>query len=692
MSSENSVSPEQSTETHDPFIWLEGIREQPALEWAQQQNDLTVSQFANGNDFERIRHQVLSGLNSPAQIPGIQKCGNQWYNFWQDEKNPRGLLRRTTLDEYRKAEPAWETVLDIDALGKAEDQEWVYHGIQVLKPDYQRALLHLSPDGGDASAIREFDLQTLSFVTDGFNLASAKSRVCWIDRDRLFVSTDFGAGSMTASGYPRLTKIWQRGTPLSAAQTQFSAEHDDMMVVGYHSDSQGYKRNFVVRVIDFYRRDTFLLDTQNTLHKVDLPQDAKSSWWREWLLVQPASQWDVGGQSFPSGTLLAIKFDDFMAGSRQMTTLFIPGETTALSDYSMTRDFLILSISEDVVNRLEILTPQRDEWLREPFGNAPAMSNISAHGVDDDSNDYMMTVSRFLQPTTLYLGNLDRKDLPAEILKQDPAHFDVSGYTVSQYFAHSDDGTRVPYFVVAKKDLVYDGQNPTLLYGYGGFEVSLEPYYLGVSGPAWLDRGGVFVLANIRGGGEYGPRWHQAALKDKRLRAYEDFAAVAKALANSNITSAQHLAAQGGSNGGLLVGNMLTLYPELFAAIVCEVPLLDMQRYTQISAGASWIAEYGDPQKPEEWAFIQAFSPYHNIDATKKYPPVLFTTTTSDDRVGPGHARKMAAKMQALGLPEVWFYENTEGGHSAAADKAQSAFKRAMVSEFLLRFTGQSCR
>ncbi|MGC6386069.1 prolyl oligopeptidase family serine peptidase [Ewingella sp. S1.OA.A_B6] len=691
MSSENNALPEQSADKQDPFIWLEGIREQSALEWAQQQNGRTVSQFATGDDFERVRQQVLTGLNSPAQIPGIHKCGNQWYNFWQDEKNPRGLLRRTTLDEYRKAEPAWETVLDIDALGKAEQQEWVYHGIQALKPDYRRALLHLSPDGGDASAIREFDLQTLSFVTDGFTLPAAKSRVCWIDCDRVFVSTYFGAGSMTTSGYPRITKIWQRGTPLSAAQTQFSAEHDDMMVVGYHSDSQGYKRNFVVRVIDFYRRETFLLDAQNTHHKVDLPQDAKSGLWREWLLVQPVSPWGIDGQSFPSGSLLAIKFDDFMAGDRHMTMLFMPGETTALSGFSMTRDYLILSVSEDVVNRLEILTPQTGDWLREPFGNAPAMSDISANGVDDDSNDYMMTVSSFLQPTTLYLGNLDRKD-PPEILKQDPAHFDASGYAVSQHFAQSDDGTRVPYFLVAKKEVVLDGQNPTLLYGYGGFDVSLEPYYLGVSGTAWLDRGGVFVLANIRGGGEYGPRWHQAALKENRLRAYEDFAAVAKALVASNITSAQHLAAQGGSNGGLLVGNMLTLYPELFGAIVCEVPLLDMQRYTQISAGASWIAEYGDPQKPDEWAFIRAFSPYYNIDATKKYPPVLFTTATSDDRVGPGHARKMAAKMQALGIPEVWFYENTEGGHSAAADKAQSAFKRAMVSQFLLRFTGRSSR
>jgi len=682
MSSENNTL----TDNH---VWLEGIRDDAALAWAQQQNAKTTQQFATGENFEGLRQRVLTGLNSPAQIPGIFKCGNRWYNFWQDEQNPRGLLRRTTLDEYRKDNPAWETVLDIDALGKTEGQEWVYHGIQIRQPDYQRGLLHLSPDGGDASAIREFDLNTLSFVTDGFNLPSAKSRVSWIDNDRLFISTDFGEESMTTSGYPRIAKIWQRGTPLSAAETQFSAEKSDMVVVGYHDDTQGWERNFVGRVIDFYQREIFLLDPQQGQVRIDLPADAKFSTWREWMIIEPASHWEVGGESYPSGSLLAIEFDAFIRGNRQMTTLFLPEETTALSGYSSTRDHFIISVTKDVVNRLEVLTPQEGDWLRESIGDAPDLSKIQIYGVDEETNDYFMTVSGFLQPTTLYLGNLENKQAAPEILKQDPAHFDATGYQVSQHFAQSDDGTRVPYFVVSSKDLVFDGKNPTLLYGYGGFEVSLEPSYLGVGGISWLARGGVYVLANIRGGGEYGPRWHQAALKEKRLRAYEDFASVAKALIASNVTSAPHLAAQGGSNGGLLVGNMLTLYPQLFGAIVCEVPLLDMQRYTQISAGASWIAEYGDPQKPEEWAFIRAFSPYHNIDAGKKYPPVLFTTATSDDRVGPGHARKMAAKMQALGVPDVWFYENTEGGHSAAADKAQSAFKRAMVSEFLLRFIGR---
>ncbi|MGY3208896.1 prolyl oligopeptidase PreP (S9A serine peptidase family) [Ewingella americana] len=361
----------------DDFIWLEGIRDQSALEWAQQQNPKTTEQFATGEDFERVRQQVLTGLNSPAQIPGIYKCGEHWYNFWQDENNPRGLVRRTNLEEYRKAEPAWETVLDIDALGAAEGQDWVYHGLLHLKPDYRRALLVLSPDGGDASAVREFDLHSLSFVTDGFNLPVAKSRISWIDHDHLFVATDFGEDSMTTSGYPRTVKIWQRGTPLSAAVTQFSAQKSDMMAVGYHANSTGFEHDFIIRVIDFYRREAFLIDGEQGLVAVDLPADAKFSLWREWLIVEPSSQWQVGGETYPSGSLLAIDFAAFMAGNRQMTTLFVPGATTALSDYSSTRDHFIISVTQDVVNQLEVLTPRQGEWLRESIGDAPELSKNS---------------------------------------------------------------------------------------------------------------------------------------------------------------------------------------------------------------------------------------------------------------------------------------------------------------------------
>jgi prolyl oligopeptidase len=398
-------------------------------------------------------------------------------------------------------------------------------------------------------------------------------------------------------------------------------------------------------------------------------------------MIEPRSDWTVGGHTYKAGSLLAANFDDFMAGKRDITVLFEPTGTTALDGYSWTRHHLILNVMDDVVNRLEVLTPQPGAWKRQPLRGAPALSSIDAAGIDEDtSDDYFLTVTGFLQPTTLYYGTLGQGD--AEAIKHSPEFFDASKYQVSQHFVHSKDGTRVPYFEIAPKELKLDGNNPTLQYGYGGFEISLQPSYSGSIGRAWLKHGGVYVIANIRGGGEYGPRWHKAALKANRLRAYEDFAAVSEDLIKRKVTSPAHLAAMGGSNGGLLMGNMLTLYPQLYGAIVSQVALLDMKRYTHLSAGASWMAEYGDPDKPAEWAWIKTFSPYQNVQPGKHYPPVLFTTSTRDDRVGPAHARKMAAKMQAMGYAAD-FYENIEGGHGGAADNKQSAFMHALEYTWL---------
>ncbi len=370
-----------------------------------------------------------------------------------------------------------------------------------------------------------------------------------------------------------------------------------------------------------------------------------------------------------------------MSGKRELVTLFTPSETSSLENISWTKSHLILNTLDNVVSRIEVLTPQPGEWKRAPLGSAPPLSASIAFGVDPlTSEDYFINVDGFLDPSALYHGTIGKGH--AELLKHAPAFFDVSKRNVQQAFAVSKDGTRVPYFIIAPKDVKLDGNNPTLLYGYGGFEVSLTPSYSGTMGRGWLERGGVYVVANIRGGGEYGPRWHQAALRANRLRAYEDFAAVAGDLVKRGLTTRAHLGAMGGSNGGLLMGNMLTLYPELWGAIVCQVPLLDMKRYTHLSAGASWIAEYGDPDKPEEWAFIKTFSPYQNVKAGQKYPPILFTTSTRDDRVGPAHARKMAARMLQLGN-DVSFYENIEGGHAGAADNQQSAFMTALELDYL---------
>lgn len=665
----------------DPNLWLENIDGTQQLDWVKQQNAQTVTKYADSAGFKQLDARILEVLDSNARIPMVSKIGDHFYNFWRDKDHPKGLWRRTTLDEYRKDQPAWETVIDLDALAKVENENWVWHGADCLKPDYQRCLIALSRGGADASVVREFDLPGKQFVKNGFELPEAKSNVTWMDKDHLYVATDFGPGSMTTSSYPRIVKAWQRGTPLSSAITVYEAKNDDMSVSAMRDNTPGFERDFVTRQIAFYDSETFVRGKDGKLTRIDVPDDANTDVHREWLLIEPRSDWSVGGKTYKSGSLLAANFDGYMAGKRELTVLFEPTDSTALDGYSWTRHQLILNVMDNVVNRLEVLTPGPGEWKRSGLGGAPKLSTIAAAGIDaDTSDDYFLTVTGFLQPTTLYYGTLGQGE--AQAIKHSPSFFDASKYVVSQHFATSKDGTPVPYFEIAPKDLKADGTNPTLQYGYGGFEISLQPSYSGSVGRAWLEKGGVYVIANIRGGGEYGPRWHKAALKANRLRAYEDFAAVSQDLFARKITSPAHLGAMGGSNGGLLMGNMLTLYPQLYGAIVSQVALLDMQRYTHLSAGASWIAEYGDPDKPAEWAWIKTFSPYTNAKAGQKYPPVLFTTSTRDDRVGPVHARKMAAKLQQLGY-DASFYENIEGGHGAAADNKQSAYMNALAYTYI---------
>jgi prolyl oligopeptidase len=665
----------------DPNLWLEEIDGTRQLDWVRQHNAETVKKYAGTAEFKQLEARILEVLDSDARIPFVAKIGDHYYNFWRDKEHPRGLWRRTSPAEYRKDRPAWETVIDLDALAKAENENWVWHGAECLKPENRRCLVMLSRGGADADVVREFDLAARQFVKDGFTLPEAKTQVAWKDQDTLYVATDFGPGSMTASSYPRIVKEWKRGTPLSAAATVYEGRHEDMSISAYRDHTPGFERDFVHRQLAFYDSESFLRGKDGKLTKIDVPSDAATDVHREWLLVNPRSDWNVGGRTYKAGTLLAARFDDYMAGKREFTVLFEPTDTTALDAYSWTRHHLILNVMDNVVNRLEVLTPQAGDWKRESLGGAPALSTVAADGIDaDESDDYFMTVSGFLQPTTLYAGTLGQGEPQA--IKHSPSFFDASRYAVSQHFATSKDGTRVPYFEIAPKGLKLDGKNPTLQYGYGGFEISLQPAYSGSVGRAWLEKGGVYVIANIRGGGEYGPRWHKAALKADRLRAYEDFAAVSEDLFKRGVTSPAHLGAMGGSNGGLLMGNMLTLYPQLYGAIVSQVALLDMQRYTHLSAGASWIAEYGDPDKPDEWAWIRTFSPYTNAKAGQKYPPVLFTTSTRDDRVGPVHARKMYAKLAGLGY-DAAFYENIEGGHGAAADNRQAAFMSALGYTYL---------
>lgn len=681
MTSMPAESLNAQTPPEDKYLWLEEVAGERQLAWARERNAEAMAELAGTPEFAALKADLLKILDSKERIPYFAKRGPFYYNFWRDDKNPRGLWRRTTPEEYRKAGPKWDVLLDLDALGKAEGVNWVWGGAEVLKAGgYRHALVSLSRGGADATVTREFDVEKREFVKGGFELPEAKGGAAWIDRDTLFVYTDFGPGSLTASGYPRQVKLWKRGRPLAEAELVYEALPSDTSAAAWHDDTPGYERDFVYRSIAFYRNEQFLRLPDGKLKKIEVPEDASASAYRDWLLVELRSPWAVGGSTYPAGALLAARFDDFMAGGRKFDLLFEPGPRASLAGYSWTRRHLLLNTLEDVQNKLYVLTPGEAGWKREPFEGAPPFCSVSAGGLDpEETDEYTMSVDGFLTPPSLYYGTIGGRP---EELKRQPGFFDASGLEVSQHFAVSKDGTRVPYFQIARKGLKPDGSHPALLYGYGGFEVSLTPSYSGVRGRAWLDGGGVYALANIRGGAEYGPAWHQAALREKRHRAYEDFAAVARDLAARGVTSPARLGAMGGSNGGLLAGNMLTLYPELFGAIVSQVPLLDMRRYSRLLAGASWVAEYGDPDKPGDWEFIKTFSPYHNLRKDGKYPPVLFTTSTRDDRVHPAHARKMTARMKELGL-DARYYENIEGGHGGAADNEQRAHMAALEFSFL---------
>jgi prolyl oligopeptidase len=668
----------------DPHLWLEDVTGAQPLAWVRERNAESTRALASGTAFPALERRILSILDSKERIPAVTKIGDHYYNLWRDAANPKGLWRRTTLDEYRRAEPTWETVIDVDALARAEQENWVWHGATVLEPEDRRCLVAVSRGGADADVVREFDLQTKAFIDGGFTLPEAKSRIAWRERDSLFVATDFGPGSLTTSGYPRTVREWTRGTPLAEATVVFEGRADDMAVGAFRDLTPGCERDFVSRQVTFWTNELFLR-RDGKLVKIDKPDDANASVHREWLLIELRSPWTVGGTTHPAGVLLAADFEAFLTGDRTLHTLFEPTDRSSLAGWTGTRHHILLSTLDNVRSRVAVLTFQDGQWRREPLAGVPEFGTASVSAVDEmESDDYWLVTSSPLEPSTLALGSAATPAQAPEKLKQTPAFFETAGMKVEQHEAVSQDGTRIPYFQIGRADRPADGSTPTLLYGYGGFEIPLVPGYNPVSGVAWLEKGHAYVIANIRGGGEFGPRWHQAALKANRGRAYEDFAAVAEDLVVRKVTSPQHLGIMGGSNGGLLMGNMLSMRPDLFGAVVCQVPLLDMRRFNKLLAGASWMGEYGDPDKPEEWAFLRGFSPYHTVARDRDYPPILITTSTRDDRVHPGHARKMTARLLEFGKP-VLYYENIEGGHGGAADNKQKAFMDALGWTFLDR-------
>ena len=665
----------------DPYRWLEDVGGDDALAWVEERNQATRDAFANDPAFEALERRVRSILDADDRIPYVYKAGEAFYNFWQDEDNPRGLWRRTTLEEYRKPDPEWEIVLDLDALGRDEAENWVYSGASILVPTYDRALLRLSRGGADAVVVREFDLLARDFVEHGFRLPESKGTVAWAGPDEIFVATNFGPGTMTDSGYARIVKLWQRGQPLEDATAVFEGKTSDISVGAYADLTPGYEMQFVFRGRDFYNSDRFIR-RGGELVPLEIPTDAGYAAHRGWLFVVPRSDWETGAKTHAMGSLLAIEMNSFLAGERDLAVLFEPGDTTALADYSLTRNHVLVNILDNVRNRFEVATPGPDGWSVAPLQGVEAagFQTIDASAVDPDGDDrYFLQSTNYLTPPTLSIAAVG--DDPA-VLKRAPAKFDASGLAIAQHWATSADGTRIPYFEVSSVERTEP--RPTLLYGYGGFRIAQVPAYSAGVGSAWLERGGVYVVANIRGGGEFGPAWHQAALKAERPRAFEDFIAVAEDLIRRGVTTSKQLGTMGGSNGGLLMGNMLTMRPDLFGAIVAQVPLFDMRRYHELLAGASWMAEFGDPDDPEEWAFIKGFSPYHNLSGDEDYPQLLVTTSTRDDRVHPGHARKLVAKMRAMGH-DVLYYENVEGGHAGAADNAQRAYMWTLAYEFLWR-------
>ncbi|WP_193044519.1 prolyl oligopeptidase family serine peptidase [Mycolicibacterium baixiangningiae] len=664
--------------TDDAYLWLEDITGDDALDWVRRHNEPTLADLG-GERFEQMRTEALEVLDTDARIPYVRRRGEYLYNFWRDAANPRGLWRRTTLESYRTEEPEWDVVIDVDALARADDENWVWAGSDVLEPDHTRALVSLSRGGADAAIVREFDIAARQFVDDGFELPEAKTAISWEDEDTVLVGTDFGEGALTESGYPRLVKRWRRGTPLAEAETVFSGDATDVIVTASVDLTPGFERTMVRRAVDFFNDEVYEL-RGGELIRIDAPTDATVSAHREWLLIELRTDWDTGTEQYRAGSLLAANYDEYRSGTQQLQVVFEPDEHTCLHHYAWTRDRLVVVTLADVASRVDVYTP--GAWTAQPVPGLPDNTNTVIVAADDLGDEIFLDSSGFDTPSRLLHGMAGGE---LTEIKRAPSFFDAADLKVDQHFATSADGTKIPYFVVGHRHKQAPG--PTLLGGYGGFEVARTPGYDGVLGRLWLSRGGTYVLANIRGGGEYGPTWHTQAMREGRHLVGEDFAAVAADLVERGITTVDQLGAQGGSNGGLLMGIMLTQYPELFGALVCSVPLLDMRRFHLLLAGASWVAEYGNPDDPGDWEFISEYSPYQNISSERRYPPVLITTSTRDDRVHPGHARKMTAALEDAGQP-VQYYENIEGGHGGAADNSQAAFRAALIYEFLLRTLG----
>ncbi|HEY3798194.1 MAG TPA: prolyl oligopeptidase family serine peptidase [Caulobacteraceae bacterium] len=670
------------TTTDDPYIWLEDIHGQTSMDWVEKENARSLAVLKGDPRYETFHQQALTIVNATDRIPGPMLIGKGVYNLWQDPTNVRGLWRRTTPASYASAAPAWETVLDLDKFSADEKANWVWEGASCPPPDFQRCLVFLSNGGEDAQTAREFDLGTKSFVPGGFNLPRSKGTVDWLDKDTLILGRDWGPGTMTASGYPFVVKTLKRGQSLDQAVEVFRGKPEDVSVdPQVLHDAEGHTVVLITRGLDFYHQETYRL-TPGGVVKLNLPAKVTIEGLLDGQLVfQTLEDW----RGYKAGALLAYTPDELAnlppEDAAPGHVILTPGPRQSIEQVAITAHRLVVALYDNVRGGLMSWRREGGAWLGERIPTPPN-SSVTITTASEVDNSAYYTVEGFLAPT--HLWQTDAANLAQADVKDLPARFDASGDVVDQYEATSSDGTRVPYFIVHPKGMKLDGSNPTLLYAYGGFQVSMLPTYSANIGKLWLEHGGVYVLANIRGGGEFGPAWHEAGLKTHRQLIYDDFAAVAKDLIARGVTSPRRLGIQGGSNGGLLMGVEFTQHPELWHAVDIQVPLLDMLRFEKIGAGASWVGEYGSVDNPDERAFLASISPYNNLKAGVAYPTPFFVTATSDDRVTPVHARKMAAKMEAMGLPFLYF-ENTNGGHSASANLQERAERIALEFTYLTR-------
>ena len=685
-SSVHSETPPMTPQpAEDPFLWLEQTESPRALDWVKAHNERSLAVLKGDPRYEPFHAEALKVLEATDRIPIPSLVGAEVYNFWQDADHVRGLWRRTDAPGYVRPNPTWETMLDLDALSTAEKANWVWKGASCPPPNFDRCLVNLSDGGEDAVRVREFDPAAKAFKPGGFDLPRGKQTADWIDQDTLIVAREWTPGAVTHSGYPYIVKTLRRGEALDQATEVFRGEVGDVAVDPVVlRDVKGHRVVLIVRATSFFETEITQI-TDGGARRLQLPLKTKIHGLLDGALIFSVEQdWTFGGSAYRAGSLVAFTPDQLAgeadaAGSGHL--ILAPGARQSIEQAEVTATRVVTAVYDNVRGRIVSFEPRADGWRATalPVAEDSSVGIVTASEIDDA---LYFNVEGFLEPTKLWRA--DATSAAAELVKSLPARFDATNLQVEQHEVASSDGTKIPYFVVHKKGLVLDGSNPTLLYAYGGFQASMLPSYSATIGKLWLERGGVYVLANIRGGGEFGPAWHEAGLKTHRQLIYDDFAAVGQDLISRKITSPRRLGIEGGSNGGLLMGVEFNQHPELWHAVVIQVPLLDMLRFEQLGAGASWVGEYGTVANPDERRFLASISPYHNLKAGAAYPEPFFVTSTKDDRVTPVHARKMAARMEAMGLPFLYF-ENTDGGHAASANLAQRAERIALEFTYLTR-------